>query len=461
MFRWISAIVFIVTLLPTGITAASSPSTIRVDKDAVREWNRFVDELEVLHKRQINNQPVTTRTRIGGYATHPEFYKETRFFAEDGRLLSRIQRVRHNPDLIHLIEVNIYDEKKVLTRDYLAAYLPEHRNAPIQTLINLHAYNDDLHAFRQFDASGNRIYEQCKGKYKQDEVLISLEEDEFAEGPFQNEAMLQSPVYQTCFKGLPMEPTHVHSSDKPGPSLINAMNRDTTYESVQARIEMLGKQLDTQPDNTHWLIERGNLYFLLHDFDLAVLDFTDAIKLDATLDDAYFGRGMALARSGQVKEGIADISVYIERNPKSSMAYTKRGVRYLWSGDDKRAEQDFVQALSLDPDNAEAHDDLGVIFARRGNYGQALDHFTRTVSIDPTYLKGYHNLAMVYYITGQDVLALDSIEKVLAVTPQARDSLMLKAEILDKLGDKQAAAAIKQEAEFLPEGNWSEHISVN
>ena len=67
---------------------------------------------------------------------------------------------------------------------------------------------------------------------------------------------------------------------------------------------------------------------------------------------------------------------------------------------------------------------------------------------------------MAYYISGQDEQALANVDKVLEVTPQARDSLLLKAEILQQLGRISAAAAIKQEAEFLPEGNWSEHIAI-
>jgi Flp pilus assembly protein TadD len=169
---------------------------------------------------------------------------------------------------------------------------------------------------------------------------------------------------------------------------------------------------------------------------------------------------MALARNGEVNEGIKDLTVYVTRNPDSSVAYTKRGVRYLWIGDDHRAQADFQRALQLDPANAEAHDDLGVILARRGDFTQALSHFQHTVTLDPSYIKGYHNLAMVYHITGQDTQALDTINKALRLAPQERDSMLLKAEILERLGGAAEAAKLRQDAEFLPEGNWSERLSV-
>lgn len=82
------------------------------------------------------------------------------------------------------------------------------------------------------------------------------------------------------------------------------------------------------------------------------------------------------------------------------------------------------------------------------------------MTLDPSYIKGYHNLAMVLHVTGQDTQALDTINKALKLAPQERDSMLLKAEILERLGGTAEAARLRQEADFLPEGNWSERLSV-
>ncbi len=111
-------------------------------------------------------------------------------------------------------------------------------------------------------------------------------------------------------------------------------------------------------------ILRGDIYFLIHEFDSAEEDYTEAISLNDKLDAAYYGRGMARGRQGFIKEGIADLTVYIKRNPDSSMAYTKRGVRYIWLGDKENAFKDLSKAVELDSENAEAHDDLGVVLAQ-------------------------------------------------------------------------------------------------
>lgn len=231
-------------------------------------------------------------------------------------------------------------------------------------------------------------------------------------------------------------------------------------DDLTARINHYSQILKQDPKNVAILIKRGDLFFKLHQFDQAIFDYSDAIKIDPHADKAYFGRGLALGRNGQIQEGIHDLSIYITRHPKDSHAYTKRGVRYLWLRKDSQAKHDLEKAVALNPKNAEAHDDLGVILARRHDYVSAIKHFTATVSIDPTYAKGWHNLAMVYYIVGQDKLALGAVNSSLNLSPDQRNSLLLKSDILKSLGKTAEAEKIKENAEFLPGGNWSERVPV-
>ncbi len=222
----------------------------------------------------------------------------------------------------------------------------------------------------------------------------------------------------------------------------------------------LTRELGKRPKDAALLTRRGAVHFKLREFDKAIADFSAALKLNDKLDEAYFGRGMALGRNGQVDEGILDLGVYIHRHPTSSLAYTKRGVRYLWKGDLDSAEKDFTRAIALDRRNAEAHDDLGVIHAQRGEYDKAEQHFLATVRSEPTYQKGYHNLALVYYITSRNDQALDVIDKALKLVPGARDSLLLKGSILEALGRHKDAKSLRDDAEFLPAGEKSSRMPI-
>jgi len=226
-------------------------------------------------------------------------------------------------------------------------------------------------------------------------------------------------------------------------------------EVEQLSVAMRG---DSDPAQRH--LQRGFAYFKLHEFEAAIADFDRALALDPALADAYFGRGMAYGRAGNLDRAVSDLSEYISRNPKSSLGHTKRGIRYLWKGSVEDAERDFRKALELDPANAEAHDDLGVILAQRGEYDEATQHFSACIKYDPTYQKAYHNFALVCYLLGRDEQGLKLVDHSLRLRPLARDSMLLKAEFLDRLGRKEDARSVREEAEFLPEGNWSERATV-
>ncbi len=234
----------------------------------------------------------------------------------------------------------------------------------------------------------------------------------------------------------------------------------SSQEQGDKLLKQYSQQIKKEPANAQHYIARADIHFKLHNFEQAVKDYTQALNIDNKLDQAWFGRGMAKGRLGLIDEGIADLSVFIRHNPESTVAYTKRGVRYLWKGDRDNAAKDLRKAIELDPRNAEAHDDLGVVLAQQGDYKTALEHFTKTVSIDPTYQKGYHNQAMAFYVLERDADALATVNVAIKLDPEARNSMLLKSEILNSLGRKDEAQAIHDEAMFLPQGNWSERAPV-
>lgn len=246
------------------------------------------------------------------------------------------------------------------------------------------------------------------------------------------------------------------------PVLASPFDLDITDpEKLEDYINDRNQRIKAEPENPVPYIERGDARFLAHEFDEAIEDYTTALNIDDALSEAYFGRGVALARAGFIEDGIEDLDVYIMRNPGSSIAYTKRGVRHLWLGDEDKAKTDFETALKLDPMNAEAHDDLGVIFAKHQQYYQAADHFMSAFEIDPTYQKAYYNMALISYITDKDQLALMFVDNSLALSPGSRNSMILKAKILEALGRTAEAEVIMEEADFLPDANWSERVPLN
>jgi hypothetical protein len=171
------------------------------------KWNHFAESLQTLSSHLIKITDVRKEELTGGYGgvtDELEFYRETKYYdIKTGKLISKVKMENKYPDRLHAIEVYIYDESGHVKRDYSATYLPVHRKAPYQTLINIYHYKDGLRGYRQFDASDDVLYEQCKGTYKNEEVLISLVDYEIPDHPGQLTDNTTQAAYRICFENMP------------------------------------------------------------------------------------------------------------------------------------------------------------------------------------------------------------------------------------------------------------------
>jgi tetratricopeptide (TPR) repeat protein len=67
---------------------------------------------------------------------------------------------------------------------------------------------------------------------------------------------------------------------------------------------------------------------------------------------------------------------------------------------------------------------------------------------------------MTLYILGDYQASFTNINKSLELMPNDKNALLLKGEVMLKLGMQKEAEAIIDRAEFLPEGGWQERFSL-
>jgi Flp pilus assembly protein TadD len=125
----------------------------------------------------------------------------------------------------------------------------------------------------------------------------------------------------------------------------------------------------------------------------AIDDFTKAIQLDPTNEQAYKWRGFAYRSMGQHEQAIADFNQAILLNPKDSRAYSQRAFTYRLEGKNDLAIADFTMAVQLDPTNAYAFNHRGNIYDREGQYEKALNDYIQAIQANPTYIGALNNLA--------------------------------------------------------------------
>jgi tetratricopeptide (TPR) repeat protein len=134
---------------------------------------------------------------------------------------------------------------------------------------------------------------------------------------------------------------------------------------------------------------RGNVYASLGQREQAIQDYSEAIRLKPDYADAYFNRGVAYGGMGKYEQAIQDNSEAIRLNPDFASAYINRGVAYGGMGKYEQAIEDYSEAIRLKPDNASAYFNRGATYADMGKYEQAIQDYSEALRLKPDHADAY------------------------------------------------------------------------
>ena len=94
-------------------------------------------------------------------------------------------------------------------------------------------------------------------------------------------------------------------------------------------------------------VRRGRAYFVAGLYDLAIVDFTEALSLHPGNADACCGRGKAWSAKGEHVHAIADFTTVIQNRPLDIDAYRFRALAWQAIDDRDAAARDLTRALSV------------------------------------------------------------------------------------------------------------------
>ena len=124
-------------------------------------------------------------------------------------------------------------------------------------------------------------------------------------------------------------------------------------------------------------------------YQLAIVEFTTAIRLNPGYTSAYWARGWAYDYLNQYQQAIQDFDKAIQLDPYDVLPYISRGFSYYRSNSYQQAIQDFDKAIQLDPYDslflAMAYDGRSKAHDRLGNHGIAGADNAKACSLDSQY----------------------------------------------------------------------------
>ena len=214
-----------------------------------------------------------------------------------------------------------------------------------------------------------------------------------------------------------------------------------TYQSKQQydkALEEFNQAIKLYSGYAEAYFNRGMIFYKKKDYPDSLTDLNRAIQLDSQYTEAYFERGMLYCEEGKYDKALNDFDKAIKLNSKYAeilkysseyaKAYCGRGMLYCEEGKYDKALDDFDQAIELDseyaeilkqyPRYAEAYCGRGMSCAKMGQYDKAVTDFNKAIELYPQYPEAYFNRGKAYYDKEEFDKALTDYNRVIELNPK-------------------------------------------
>lgn len=228
------------------------------------------------------------------------------------------------------------------------------------------------------------------------------------------------PALCTCILlGLTMIATGCRSQENL--SKCRSADADTKIAGCTALIQA-GK--GTSEDLSTFYNNRGAAYDDKRDYDHAILDYNEAIRLNPSLATAFYGRGEAYDHKGDFDKAIQDDSEAIRLNPNLAYAYDARGRAHRNKGDFGQAIQDYDEAIRINPNYALAYNNRGDSYRSEDDYDHAIRDFNEAIRLNPKLASAYGNRGFINFSQSNLAAAIEDYEHVISIAPSSKAAVL-------------------------------------
>lgn len=153
------------------------------------------------------------------------------------------------------------------------------------------------------------------------------------------------------------------------------------------------------------------------DYDQAIRDYTEAIRINPENADAYYSRGFAYHRKGDYDEEIRDYDQAILINPNYAKAYDARGLAHHNKGDYARAIQDYNEAIRISPEDANAYNNRCWTYGLMRRPDDALRDCNESLRLRPNDAGTLDSRALAHWLRDDQDRARKDLQRARKINP--------------------------------------------
>jgi tetratricopeptide (TPR) repeat protein len=159
---------------------------------------------------------------------------------------------------------------------------------------------------------------------------------------------------------------------------------------------------------------------------------------------AFYQRGMVSTRTGNFDAAMADVTEAVRLDPNNVNARALRAAGYVGKGDYDRALADLKEARRLDAKSFLTANVFGVYYNAKGEYDRALTELNEAIRLNSNGMYAYKNRGISYEHKGEHDKALADFRKALSFDPEGKERVGREAwEGIERVQQKLAALRAK------------------
>jgi tetratricopeptide (TPR) repeat protein len=175
-----------------------------------------------------------------------------------------------------------------------------------------------------------------------------------------------------------------------------------------------------------WFL-RGVAKYNLNDIIGAQQDFSKSIKFNPVYSQAYLYRGITLSNLSKHQQALSDFEATIDLRPNSPDGYYSRGITYLLLNRIEKSIDDFNKVIQLQPKNIDAWLNRGSAKLYKGDSLSALADYSKAAVLNPFYSEAFGKRGRLYYQMKKFNLALDDLDKAISLDSLSSISYFFRA----------------------------------
>ena len=178
-----------------------------------------------------------------------------------------------------------------------------------------------------------------------------------------------------------------------------------------------------KPDKAEYHANLGIALAKKGQTDEAIRQYLEAIRLKPDFAGAYNNLGSVLADKGQIDEAINQYQKAIHLQPDFAGVYYNLGIMFAKNGKIDEAIRQYQKAIHYEPNYAQAYNNLGIALAEKGQLDEAIRQMQKAIRLHPDYIEAYNNLGITLAREGRFDEAIRQFQEAIRLKPDDADTI--------------------------------------